>query len=135
MDTLYAHIHKWMSTPFIWGESDCMIVVADYVMALGYSDPAAKWRGKYDSALSCNRISGYLTDPVKPAVEGFTGILERTDNPQRGDVGVIRILDADGRVKGVGAVCLGNHWAVKSEHKVICDTPIEVLAAWRVDHA
>ena len=64
MDIIYATAHKWMATPFVWGASDCMLVLADYLVALDYIDIGDKWRGTYDSALSCQRASGFLTDPV-----------------------------------------------------------------------
>lgn len=135
MDTLYAHLHRWMAEPFVWGQSDCMLVLADYLVSLGHSDIGAKWRGTYDSALSCQRVSGFLTDPVRPLAEGCASIgLPRTDDPQRGDIGVIRVA-VDGSIKAVGAVFLGGNWAVKGEHRVVIGAPLEVLAAWRVLHA
>lgn len=131
MDTLYAHVHKWMATPFIWGESDCMLVLADYLIDLGYADIGDKWRGTYDSALSCQRVSGFLTDPVKPLREGARRLnLTETDNPVRGDIGVITVRHKDGKIKAVGAVCLGRNWAIKSEQSVLVDKPIQILAAW-----
>jgi hypothetical protein len=136
MDTLYAHVHKWMASQFVWGESDCMLVLADYLVDLGYADIGDIWRGTYDSALSCQRVSGFLTDPVKPLREGAERIgLPATCDPRRGDIGVITVCHKDGKVKAVGAVCLGQNWAIRSEHSVLVDKALQVLAAWRVDRA
>lgn len=131
MDKALAHAHKWMATPFVWGESDCMLVLADYLMDMGYADIGDKWRGMYDSALSCHRVSGFLTDPVKPLEEGVSRLgLKFTDNPVRGDIGVITVRHKDGKIKAVGALCLGQNWAVKSENAVLVDKPVQILAAW-----
>lgn len=135
MDTLYLHLHKWMVEPFIWGETDCMVVLADYLIALGYEDAAAQWRGKYDSALSCQRVSGFLKDPVGVMESAATSIgLNPTDKPSRGDVGVVQILDHEG-LKVMGAVCLGMNWAFKGEQNIVVGKPAKVLAAWKVDRA
>lgn len=135
MDKLYARIHRWMATPFVWGEDDCQLGIADYLVDLGYPDFGAKWRGTYDSALTCQKVSGYLTDPVKPMAGGLDGNLARTDEPRRGDVGVISVRHKDGKFRAVGAIFLGQNWAVRSEGSVLVDKPSQVLAAWRVDRA
>lgn len=134
MDMAYVHLNRWLALDFVWGETDCMLVLADYLIDLGYPDIGAKWRGKYDSSTSCHRLTNYLKDPVAPLQEGCSLIgLDRTDNPQRGDIGVIRIQDADMRVKAVGALFAGQNWAVKGElRRVLIGPAIDVLAAWRV---
>lgn len=135
MDILYAHVNKWMAEPFIWGESDCMIVLADYLIALGYGDAASKWRGHYDSAASCQRVSGFIKDPVGVMTYAAESVgLKATSAPKRGDVGVVKISDQTG-LKIMGAVCLGKNWAFKGHHSVVIGKPIEVLAAWEVDRA
>lgn len=136
MDKLYAEIHRWMATPFVWGESDCMLCIADYLMRLGYPDGAAKWRGLYNDALSCERVSGFLKNPVGVMREGVESIgLKETWSPERGDVGVIEIVDVDGKRKIIGAVFLGKNWAVKGESKVLVGAPKRVLASWGVAYA
>ena len=133
MDIIYATAHKWMATPFVWGASDCMLVLADYLVALGYIDIGDKWRGTYDSALSCQRASGFLTDPVKPLRDGVARIpLDETMEPERGDIGVIRMRDGNGKMHGVGALFLGKNWAVKGENQVMVGPASEILAAWSV---
>lgn len=132
MDTLYACLHRWMAQPFVWGVSDCSLAVADYLVALGYADPAADLRGQYDNAASCHRLTGWLRDPVAAVRPRFETIgLVPTTEPQRGDVGVIRIR-AEGAVTVVTAVCLGENWAVKGEHRVTVGQALDVLAAWSV---
>lgn len=141
MDILYAHLHRWMAEPFVWGgsdrigASDCMLVLADYLVSLGYPDLGAKWRGQYDSRLSCQKVTGFLTDPVKVVAEGCATVpIPMTDNPKRGDIGVVRVATAEG-VYTPGAIYLGKNWAFKGEHRVVIGPAIDVLAAWSVARA
>lgn len=141
MDIVYLHIHRWMAEPFVWGgservgASDCMLVLADYLVDLGYPDIGAKWRGRYDSALSAQRVAGFLTDPVRPLAEGCASIgLRRTEAPKRGDIGIVRFLDVDGP-KVAGSIFLGRNWAVKGERKVVVGQVADVLASWSVANA
>ena len=128
----YVEAHRWMGTPFIWSEDDCMVALANYLVRLGYIDIAAKWRGTYDSAYTCNRASGFLTDPVKPLAEGVAMIpLVATDAPERGDIGVIKF---EGQ-RPTGALYLGKNWAVRGERMVHVGPAQIVLAAWEVPRA
>lgn len=43
---------------FAWGSHDCGMHVGGAIRAITGSDPAAEWRGKYDSALSARRLMG-----------------------------------------------------------------------------
>jgi len=42
--------------PFAWGRDDCSLLVADWVIANGYADPAAHLRGTYADEASCMTI-------------------------------------------------------------------------------
>ncbi len=56
--TLLAHfIDGRRSRPFVWGQHDCCLFAADWVALATGQDPAASWRGLYDSALSAHRIA------------------------------------------------------------------------------
>lgn len=135
MDVLYAHLHRAMAEPFVWGQTDCMLDLANYLKALTGYDCAARFRGKYDSALSCQRVSGFLTDPVNPAAECIAEFpLEVTTKPQRGDVGVISIV-SDRKVIDVGGICLGRNWSTKAETGIVIGQPLKVLAAWKAPNA
>lgn len=133
MDPLYAELHRWMASPFVWGEDDCMLSVANYLVRIGYPDGGKRYRGTYDSALTCHRVTGYLTDPVKPMAECVAELgLVETKEPKRGDVGVVRFRDADTKVRTTGAIFLGRNWAIRSEFKVVVDGKVEILRAWEV---
>lgn len=131
MDTLYAHLHRSMATPFIWGQSDCMLDVADYLQLLTGYDCATRYRGKYATALECQRLSGFLDDPIKPfalCVGEFP--LQETPNPARGDVGVVVINDMR-KTRSVGGIFLGKNWAVKAENGLAIGQISKLLKAWK----
>lgn len=132
MDVLYAHLHRSMAEPFVWGESDCMLDPANYLLLLTGHDCGQRFRGLYDDRASCHRLTGYLRDPVAPAAACLSEFgLAIADEAQRGDVGVIRVVDS-GKVQACGAICTGRHWAVKALTGLAIGPALEVLAAWRV---
>ncbi len=139
MTPLYQELHSWMSKPFIWGETDCMLVLADWVARVKGADPAAHIRGMYDSRGTCQRETGFLRDPVA-AVESCLdtiGGLERTDDPQPGDTAILMLREPDGRVSPCGGLWLGNAWGCKGPHGTTTVHPsvvIEVLAIWSVGY-
>jgi hypothetical protein len=128
----YAHLHLWKATPFVWGVSDCMLAIADYLKSATGIDCAAHLRGAYNDMASCARLTGYHLDPVAAAEDCVRRIpLQRIESPQEGDVGVV-IPDHSGR--GVGAIFLGRtgNWAVRGEAGLVIGRPVKVLAAWSV---
>lgn len=138
MSPFILEMHRWMALPFRWGETDCCIVLADWVRrarGLDY-DPAESVRWTYDSLASCHRQVGWLRDPVAAVgsiLEGVVG-LERTDTPSRGDVGVV-LGCVEGRETPVGAAFTGRQWISKAEHGITVHRPRQVLAAWDVGYA
>jgi hypothetical protein len=135
MDTLHKHINSWLSKPFIWGECDCMLVLADWVLLVTGKDPAHDMRYTYDSRMSCQRETGYFTDPVKTVARCFeqNAGLQRTDNPVKGDVGVVEV-PVDGRIQMAGGLFTGKSWAFKAPHGATTMQPIRVVAAWSVGY-
>lgn len=122
-----------MVAPFVWGKTDCMMVVADYILDVTGKDPAAQYRDTYFSRLDCARVTGFHKDPVGLFRRCINTIeLEETNEPQDGDVGVINILSNDGPVI-IGAICLGKNWGAKGDKQAaLIGKPIEVLAAWKI---
>lgn len=92
--------------PFAWGSFDCALFGADAVLALTGSDPAAAYRGLYDTqlgaAVALRRICG---GGVSQAVEanGWPEISPAL--AQRGDVGLTETPEGEAVV-----VCLGRDW-------------------------
>ncbi|PWE48489.1 hypothetical protein DEM26_18245 [Thioclava sp. NG1] len=119
----------------MWGESDCIFLLADWVHAVRGVDLGAKWRMTYSSAGECQRITGYFTDPV-----GFMDAqveplgLERTDAPQPGDIAVCNVPFTKHPVGGVKVA--DNAWLFKGEEgtTTLHSKLVGVLAAWSVGY-
>lgn len=113
--------------PFVYGQWDCAMTVANWVREVMGSDPAPALRGSYRTRLGWMRIvkrAGGL-----PALVG--GLAERAgmvrcagDRP--GDIGVV---DCPG-VGPAGAIRTGRGWAVKLDRGLLVGE-MSALAAWR----
>lgn len=138
MTPLYAELHRWATLPFVWGETDCMLCLADWVHRVRGVDPAAEIRGTYDSRGSCQRETGFLRDPVA-AVErclASVGGLPRVPEPRKGDVAVIAYHDGE-RMQVAGGIWLGEAWGCKGPNGTTTLSPrmvVDVLAAWSVGY-
>lgn len=151
MTPLYAELHRWAALPHAWGQCDCMLVLGDWVARVRGVDPFAALRGTYDSPLTCERATGFLSDPVPVAarhLQGGAG-LARVDlfdpaDPDApallsrlapGDIAVIRRRD-DPRWP-MGALWTGRCWACKGPNGTTTLHPalVQPLAAWRVGDA
>lgn len=130
-DLVGIHLRRWASSDFVWGQSDCSIVLADYVHDVTGRDGAAHLRGRYATRAGCNRISGFLRRGLGSVVGecAANAALPASEAPARGDIGVITFADHS----SVGALCLGgDRWAVKSvDGLLMLDRP-HVVAAWSV---
>jgi hypothetical protein len=117
--------------PFAWGRHDCCLWLGDWMSALGYADPTARFRGRYATQLGAarllNRHGGVLGIVAAAACRcGLTP----THAPGAGDVGVVRVLTFDGE-KPAGGICTGRRWAVLAPAGLIVG-PWAVAAAWSV---
>lgn len=116
--------------PFSWGETDCALLTADWVLEATGRDPAAAFRGQYTTQLGAARALARLG----------SGDLETTaslmlgpplDNPleaRRGDV--CSIATDEGPALGV---CAGAYVAVVTPTEGWGVHPLtSILKAWRV---
>ena len=101
----------WRSTCFIWGESDCMLSIGDYIARCGGLDVTGRFRGRYGDEVGARRFLEQFGGPA--GLIGLTGIPE-TDDPKRGDVVVL-----DTGYCKVGALCIGDRVAARLERGVI----------------
>lgn len=113
------------------GVWDCATFPADWVVANGYADPLAAWRGRYDSepaALELIASSGGLAAMFAAGLESV-GVSKATDEPRPGDVGVVQFGE-----QTAGAVFTGKRWALVADSGMAFAS-IErgnVAAIWRV---
>lgn len=126
--TLEEFLDRMASEPFVDGQADCALTVADWVMARnGCSDPAHDLRGRYASPSGRQKVlkgrGGFRAVMTLCATRAG---LERTAKPQREDVGLVVF----GK-RPTAAICLGERWAAKGDGLVV-EKPRRVIAAWRV---
>ena len=83
---LHEHIQQGRSITFCWGENDCALWSADWVMTATGKDFASDWRGKYQTEAGLQEMmfergyaapSDIANEALNPAPLSFT---------QRGDI-------------------------------------------------
>lgn len=104
--------------PFVWGERDCTLWVADWWVARYGEDPAQEFRDRYTTREEAE-------DFVDGDLVGLIGrYVPQKDVAERGDIGVVEIMGRE-----VAAICTGSHWAVKTEGGLLV-TRAEPKAVW-----
>jgi hypothetical protein len=126
--TLDQFLETMAATPFVDGQSDCALTIADWVMAAtGCPDPAHDLRGEYSSALGRERLlmrRGGLKAVMQVCADRAG--LAATRTPRRGDIGLV-VMNG----QRLAAICLGKQWAAKGAGLVV-GAPSRVVKAWRV---
>lgn len=120
--------------PWVWGQTDCSILVADWATANGFSDPAAHLRETYSTERGCGDVlqagGGLLAVFGDCAARaGLTPLHE----PQFGAVAVIG--SATRLSRQWAAIWSGNRWLVRhSDKQLSAWVPFAAkpLAIWSV---
>ena len=133
MRPLFLTLNRWLGYTFEWGVRDCCLAPCEWVVERTGKDPAADLRGMYSSAIECQRVTGFFTDPIALLQPRLSEIgLDRTDCPSHGDFGVIRVADG-GRMHPMGALYVGDGlWGVLAQQGAAIIPAIEMVAVWRV---
>ncbi|MCG6111332.1 MAG: hypothetical protein MEQ74_03975 [Paracoccus sp.] len=120
-DAIDRYLTAGTALPWVWGESDCTIWVADWcVLHFGF-DPAASFRGKYrDSDGAARLTASGLAATIAPHMAP----LRVTDPPLRGDVGIIDIRGCE-----VAAIWTGRRWAFRTP-RGLGECPARALISW-----
>lgn len=98
--------------PFVWGASDCSLMVADWCVANDRPDPAEAWRGAYTTEAECRALiaeRGDLADVIAgcATIAGLKPIAE----PTFGCVAVIG--SPHNKDRQWAAIWSGCRWAVR----------------------
>jgi hypothetical protein len=111
---------------FLWGESDCCLFAADCCVAICGVDPAAEYRGRYQTAVGAKRVLANTHGSLEAA---WDACFERVPVAQamRGDV----VLFEAPLGRCVGVVWSGGIWCVTEEGAARAKA--EPLIAWRVE--
>ncbi|WP_318883724.1 hypothetical protein RWA06_01965 [Sinorhizobium meliloti] len=112
------------------GTVDCCMVLADWALWLGHSDPAARLRGTYDSDEGFRTIIAAHQGAV-PLVASCVANIggKRVQQPQHGDIGVIG--SPINIHRQFGAIHDGRGWLVRMNGGFGRMTA-RALAAWRI---
>jgi hypothetical protein len=118
--------------PFVWGQNDCALMLANWGIEYTGIDAAAHLRGTYDSPMSCLRVMrqyGGLEGVLQSCADVIQW--ERRSEARPGDVGIIGCVALEpGPWGGVGAVCLdGRLWGARGVRGVVV-APGEPLHIW-----
>lgn len=117
---LAAFLRRAAARPFAWGEFDCCLFFADWLVELAGVDPAAELRGRYSTEREMRRLVKAAGGLVRLVDECMAGVgWRQTAAPQRGDIGLVRVgLKAwRGRLVMVptGAIAVSDElWAIKT---------------------
>jgi len=134
---LMAAIEAARNRPFSWGGLDCCLFACDCVAAMTGVDPAAEFRGRYDSSAKARRrlraFSGggglEATVAMLAARHGMAEV--RVAQAQRGDLVLIDAPEWPSERRAL-AVCAGLRLAVMTAGGVDFVAPARGLRAWRV---
>jgi hypothetical protein len=132
-------LREWLEKPshrFRWGGAagdDCLMFCASWVAEVTGVDPVEEFRGTYSTAEEAAALVAAHGGIV--ALVGTYAAragLKRTDEPQTGDIGIIRAPSGlDGDVKEIGAIRFGPLWAAIGPGGVRAKQA-EFIAAWEV---
>lgn len=127
-DIVANHVRRWAAIDFVWGQSDCSLVLADYVRDVTGIDGAEHLRGRYGDRTAAEAVAGLDRglEHVISACASRCGLM-RTIAPVRGDIGVMKLRHLE-----FAGLCLGDRWAVKSPDGVLFLDGPELIAAWAV---
>lgn len=127
--TLEYYVQQLAQRPFVLGQCDCMLALADWVRELTGVDGGRLYRGTYSTEQEWVAVvqgAGGLVALVD-SVAALVGI-QRVEQPVPGDIGVI-----DLRSYGhAGAILAGRRWVLKVSAGLGAATSPPVLAAWGV---
>lgn len=111
--------------PFVWGRRDCATWAADLMVAAGHRDPAAEFRGRYDSAFGCRRLvvaAGGLPQLIGRAMSG----LSQSDRPEFG----VAVIETGGQ--RACAILSAGRAVLKTGSGIWVPAAPRVLAAWGI---
>jgi hypothetical protein len=124
-------LYRHGRTPFVWGEHDCCLWLADWIAERRGIDCAAWARGRYHDAASCADF--LLAEGGIAAVVGrcarIAGLSE-TGAWGPGAVGLVEAFDGHGLVT-CGALFAGRRWTALTLTGIVAQLA-EPIIAWEV---
>ena len=128
MDIVTRTLRAWASEQFIYGRNDCALAVADYVLGLTGRDAAEGLRGHYSTQIGCARLLARHGGLLVLMTERFGEFLGMTEQPQRGDIGVVTCAGID----HVAALRVAaGRWAARTSRGLVIGS-VDCVRAWNV---
>ena len=130
MDRLAAFLRAEAARPFDWTAANCLLLPADWAVALGLPDPAGPWRTACvdEAAAAALAADGVLA----LAIDAMSRIGARpATNAVRGDVGVVTVTGPDGPAMA-GGICTGSRWAVRAARGLWIGRA-DAASVWRLE--
>lgn len=118
--SLSAYLSRALRREWKWGDLDCFLFCADWIVERDGVDPAAEFRAAYHDVRAARRLMKVHGGIAALADRCLVGVgLRKIDVPSAGDVGLVTVFHRKiGRrlvFVPVGAICLGPKlWVIKT---------------------
>jgi len=118
--------------PFLWGQHDCCLFVADAVGAITGADFAPDWRGRYGDVIEALRLLrkrgfGSFPDLIDALCQDCGWPEIPPSQAGRGDVCILILEDAEHL-----GLCTGAHIAVPGDRGLVFYSRAVANRAWRI---
>ena len=125
---LQETLDLWRRSPFIWGQTDCLMAVANHVRDITGRDPAASWRGTYSDRAGADIHLAAHGGGLALAGHAMAGIgLDPVSEPKRGDPVVSKIAGHE-----IAGLWLGDRAAFMSAPRGMIEVRAAILGAWSI---
>ena len=136
-DPLTRFLNAAAERPFVWGEFDCLLWLADWIETRRGIDLGVNFRGCYSTMLQAARIvrdADGMVSLVDMLTRG-SGV-RRASVGARGDIAIVSVAGDGGAHFGneAGAILLGGSAALISQQGLVVPRMdyAPVVAAWKV---
>lgn len=125
---LPVFVQSLASDPFIYGETDCLMTLANWVRFVTGNDPAVHLRGQYHDEAGWRAIVSDAGGMVLlvDTIASRAGLVRADGEPVVGDVAIV-----DSKIGEVGGVRLERGWAVKL-NRSLTRIRAPAIALWRL---
>lgn len=114
-------------TPFVWGEKDCCLAVADIVKLYAGFDIAADFRGKYKTLLGSKKaLNRYGKGDIKSTIDTMLPEIPVSE-AGRGDLALVETEAG----QSLAILFSTRAWAM-AENGMVALTMDKVICSWRV---
>ena len=126
---LNAFLDRSARTNFAWGDSDCVLDMADWLDTACDLNCAKTWRGTYSSEAEANAILaplGGLEAALRAQLDALG--LSVTAEPKAGDVALVQV---DGMPNPLCAIKMpSGRWRMKTIGGIVLSSQPQVIVAW-----